>query len=108
MHSHKAGMANRFENIADAVTHQLTTNTVHLENGRISSLSGIKLPFKSLHGKISIHALHLLQEQYPLWKKNSKAQSGGADTTKCSGSLWATMGIPCWHMLDEIFAKEDE
>ncbi|KAI7967378.1 hypothetical protein MJO29_000655 [Puccinia striiformis f. sp. tritici] len=108
MHSHKAGMANSFENIADAVTHQLTTNTVHLENGRISSLSGIKLPFKSLHGKISIHALHLVQEQYQLWKKNSKAQSGGADTTKCTGSLWATMGIPCWHMLDEIFAKEDE
>ncbi|POW10035.1 hypothetical protein PSHT_08996 [Puccinia striiformis] len=108
MHSHKAGMANSFENIADAVTHQLTTNTVHLENGRISSLSGIELPFKSLHGKISIHALHLVQEQYQLWKKNSKAQSGGADTTKCTGSLWATMGIPCWHMLDEIFAKEDE
>ncbi|KAI7962234.1 hypothetical protein MJO28_000328 [Puccinia striiformis f. sp. tritici] len=108
MHSHKAGMANSFENIADAVTHQLTTNTVHLENGRISSLSGIELPFKSLHGKISIHALHLVQEQYQLWKKNTKAQSGGADTTKCTGSLWATMGIPCWHMLDEIFAKEDE
>ncbi|KAI9630050.1 hypothetical protein KEM48_012333 [Puccinia striiformis f. sp. tritici PST-130] len=108
MHSHKAGMANSFENIADAVTHQLTTNTVHLENGRISSLSGIELPFKSLHGKISIHALHLVQEQYQLWKKNSKAQSGGADTTKCTGSLWATMGIPCWHMLDKIFAKEDE
>ncbi|POV96860.1 hypothetical protein PSTT_15412 [Puccinia striiformis] len=37
-----------------------------------------------------------------------KGPIGGADTTKCTGSLWATMGIPCWHMLDEIFAKEDE
>jgi hypothetical protein len=106
--SHKADMANIFEHIADAVSDQLTNNVVNLENQRISSLSGIEAPFKALHTCVSIHALHLVHAQYKLWKEKKGAKAGGAEVSECTGSLKASMGIPCWHMLADIFERGDD
>ncbi|KAA1070805.1 hypothetical protein PGT21_024361 [Puccinia graminis f. sp. tritici] len=94
-----------FEKIADAVTKQVTRNVVNLENQAVSSCPGIEPPFKHLHACVLIHALHLANAQHKIWKEKACAKAGGADDSECTGSYKASMGIPCWHMVEKPKAK---
>ncbi|KAA1069237.1 hypothetical protein PGT21_017328 [Puccinia graminis f. sp. tritici] len=47
----------------------------------------------------------MLKIQMDLYNKNKDAAAGGVDFDECSGTLFASMGIHCWHMLADILEE---
>ncbi|EHS64077.1 uncharacterized protein PGTG_22034 [Puccinia graminis f. sp. tritici CRL 75-36-700-3] len=100
--SHKKDMATAFEKIADTVDYQVTSIVKQISKEKQKGNSGLPETFRPLNTKVSIHAIVMLEQQRKLYLKNRDSAAKGLDDDECTGSLWATMGIPCWHMLADI------
>jgi hypothetical protein len=103
--SHKKDLGSAFEAISISVDRQVTGVVAQIANEKQKGKSGIPQCLRPLNTKVSIHAIVMLQRQWDLYKKNRHATAGGVDLDECTGSLWATMGIPCWHMLEGILER---
>ena len=102
VNSHKKDMASVFEKIADTVDYQVTSIVTEISNEKQKGKSGIPECLRPLNTKVSIHAIVMLEQQWDLYQKNRDAAAKGVELDECTGSLWATMGVPCWHMLVDI------
>ncbi|EHS63106.1 uncharacterized protein PGTG_21436 [Puccinia graminis f. sp. tritici CRL 75-36-700-3] len=100
--SHKTDFATVFEKIAQTVDYQVTSVVTQISNEKQKGKSGLPETFRPLNTKVSIHAIVMLEWQRDLYLKNRDSAAKGVDLDECTGSLWATMGIPCWHMLADI------
>lgn len=104
--SSRVDFATLFHLIASAVDHRLDTILHSLAVEETQGLACLPNAFKSLHTKISVHALKQAVDQYNqyLGMKKKKPE----EIKPCTGTLRAGMGIPCKHRINEIMEAKGE
>ena len=87
-----------WQSIRLAITSQLNEN--HAVKHRQAQVTPASLSgrfYYQLVGKISHFGLHALRKQHELWRQHKSEQNPPA----CTGSWSRSMGMPCWHMIQE-------